>query len=266
MSICWLLQLPRELRDMIYRYTLIQPKPIKIWSSRLEVKTRGDNTKQKPYTPSRKTTLLSTCHQVNEEATSIMYGENTFELDEYYSLSYITRKHLQLVKKLWVTIFFSAACQSSVSSLFVVEQAVPSITRRSRHLCAELKSLTDLRLQNLTIEFCIHSTGLGRPHYPWISVYALPDGEIVALWRSWVWGGSNMRHVVEYFKALGADSFSIEGIVHVNEVMDDYLACSLTQMLEEGKISRDTFDAAKCREVWRDEDTHGLTYGSSDAG
>ncbi|KAI9750582.1 MAG: hypothetical protein M1835_001369 [Candelina submexicana] len=266
MSPCWLLQLPRELRDMIYRYTLIQPKPIKVWSSRLEVRTRGDNPKQESYTPSRKTTLLSTCHQVNEEATSIMYGENTFEIDEYYSLSCITREHLQLVKKLWVTLFFSAATHLDESSSFVVEETMPSIKRRSGHLCAELKSLTDSHLQNLTIELCTHSTGFGRPHPPWIHIFSLPDDGIVDLWRSWVWGGSSMRHVVECFRALGADFFSIKGTVHVNKVMDEYLACSLTQMFEEGKISRDTFESAKCHKVWRGEDTHELIYDSSDAG
>ena len=61
---CKFIELPAELRNRIYRLALLEPDAIKI------------NDSSTPQEPS----LLSACRQIRQEAISIYYGENHFEL------------------------------------------------------------------------------------------------------------------------------------------------------------------------------------------
>jgi hypothetical protein len=61
---CKFIVLPAELRNRIYRLTLLEPDAIKI------------NDSSKPQEPS----LLSACRQITQEAISIYYGEIHFDL------------------------------------------------------------------------------------------------------------------------------------------------------------------------------------------
>ncbi len=66
-SKCYLLTLPRELRDWIYSYVLVFHSPQEI-PLRIE----------RAHTPSH-LALLQTCHQINEEASPIFYTTTVFE-------------------------------------------------------------------------------------------------------------------------------------------------------------------------------------------
>ncbi|KAK3677371.1 hypothetical protein LTR78_002909 [Recurvomyces mirabilis] len=74
------LKLPGELRNIIYRFTLQHYRPIEIQARyhygyhRLARKARIA-----PYT-TVSTNLLLACHQINAEATPILYGCNSFNL------------------------------------------------------------------------------------------------------------------------------------------------------------------------------------------
>lgn len=77
-----LLDLARELRDMIYAYALVHPKSISVHIGRVHVvgqkitqlrqssRARSDNS----------LALLRTCKQIHSEASQLFYGKNKFEL------------------------------------------------------------------------------------------------------------------------------------------------------------------------------------------
>ena len=74
--------LPRELRDHIYSFALISEQPISVLNF-VEQNERSENaSKQEKLLPPQRhglsPSILRTCHQVYNEATSLLYGHNTF--------------------------------------------------------------------------------------------------------------------------------------------------------------------------------------------
>ncbi len=259
-----LFKLPRELRDEIYRYTLIQPKPIKVRSSRLDVRTTvalqqsadaaadaaDAVVNQKSFTPSRRTALLTTCRQINDEATPIMYAENVLELDEYFGLNSIPPLHFRLVRNLVVNIFFTVPDPQYAEELEIVDLSLRFLIRRTRRLCEELKARAHPCLRNLSVEFEINISGLGQDLFPYIDLYALPDRQVVAIWQRFATGATNISPVVECFEALGVEHLSIKPLQEAEVELYQCpqhgrrLAYFLTQLWREGRISDKSFEAA----------------------
>lgn len=80
MSASRLLQLPGELRELIYKAALIQDDPIRLCerSANAGEAARGV---QLSYHQATEPALLLTCHQIRREALHIFYRDNVFFSD-----------------------------------------------------------------------------------------------------------------------------------------------------------------------------------------
>ncbi|MCJ1350858.1 MAG: hypothetical protein MMC33_000839 [Icmadophila ericetorum] len=93
-----LLQLPSEIRNVIYEHVLVSTKPIENPASQRE-KNRNDNTKRIGDINS---SLLMTCHMVLGEAKPILYGGNLFVFGVWKSAFW--KEELRLATRVRLTI------------------------------------------------------------------------------------------------------------------------------------------------------------------
>jgi hypothetical protein len=72
------LDLPRELRDQIYRIALTDPNPFSTYVFRYTWRREFESAGAGHIPVHFNVALLRTCRQIHEEASSVLYGENTF--------------------------------------------------------------------------------------------------------------------------------------------------------------------------------------------
>lgn len=79
------LDLPAEIRNMIYKYSLTAPKGLDMY--RVKNNSRGSRTlvRRRPVPPTGDVIaleILRVCKQINTEATQILYSDNIFKFDQ----------------------------------------------------------------------------------------------------------------------------------------------------------------------------------------